>query len=257
MQPVFVGRSGAPSSGRHFVNWLRVIQWAEEIGLAEKVRDKIKKSEETRSRILEAALAVFRERGFERATMREIAAEAGVAVGAAYYYFDSKDAIVMAFYGRSQGEMHASIEAGLDDAKTLEARLRVIIATKMEYFAPNRKLLAALTAHIDPEHPLSPFSEETAPIREQDVASFRRAVGESGVKLPASLAPYLPRLLWMYQMGLILYWVYDKSEGQARTALLYEKTLKMLLTGLKFAGLPLFRPLHRLAAELLQVIYGS
>ena len=31
-----------------------------------------KKSDETRARILDAALAVFRERGFERATMREI-----------------------------------------------------------------------------------------------------------------------------------------------------------------------------------------
>ena len=42
---------------------------------------KIKKSEETRTRILEAALAVFRERGFEHATMREIAKAAEVAVG--------------------------------------------------------------------------------------------------------------------------------------------------------------------------------
>jgi AcrR family transcriptional regulator len=219
--------------------------------------EKPSKSEETRGRILEAALSVFRERGFEKATMREIAAAAGVAVGAAYYYFDSKDAIVMAFYERSQGEMHAGIEAALDEAKTLDARLRVIIGTKFEYFAPNRQLLAALTAHTDPDHPLSPFSAETAAIREQDVASFERAARESGVKLPATVAPYLGRLLWMYQMGLILFWVYDKSEGQERTRLLYEKTLKMLLVTLKLAGIPLLRPLHKLAGELLGVIYGD
>jgi AcrR family transcriptional regulator len=219
--------------------------------------EKPSKSEETRGRILEAALSVFRERGFEKATMREIAAAAGVAVGAAYYYFDSKDAIVMAFYERSQGEMHAGIEAALDKAKTLDARLRVIIGTKFEYFAPNRQLLAALTAHTDPDHPLSPFSAETAAIREQDVASFERAARESGVKLPATVAPYLGRLLWMYQMGLILFWVYDKSEGQERTRLLYEKTLKMLLVTLKLAGIPLLRPLHKLAGELLGVIYGD
>ena len=56
------------------------------------------KSEATRARILQAALAVFRESGFHAATMREIAASAGVALGAAYYYFDSKNAIVLAFY---------------------------------------------------------------------------------------------------------------------------------------------------------------
>ena len=218
--------------------------------------EKVKKSEETRGRILEAALAVFRERGFEKATMREIAAGAEVAVGAAYYYFDSKDAIVMAFYERAQGAMHPAIEAGLDEAKTLEARLRIIVETKFEYFAPNRKLLAALTSNIDPENSLSPFSAATAAIREQDVASFERAVTESGVKLPPTVRPYLARLLWMYQMGLILFWVYDKSDAQSRTMMLYEKTLKMLLMTLKIAGLAIFRPVHKLAGELLEVIYG-
>jgi hypothetical protein len=59
----------------------------------------------------------------------------------------------------------------------------------------------------------------------------------------------------MYQMGLILFWVYDRSKEQQRTVLLYEKTLKMLVVTLKLAGVPLLRPLHRLAAELLEVVY--
>jgi AcrR family transcriptional regulator len=218
---------------------------------------KIKKSDETRTRILEAALAVFRERGFERATMREIATAAGVAVGAAYYYFESKDAIVMAFYERSQREMRPQIEALLEKSKTLESRLRAVISTKFECFGPNRKLLGALSAHSDPDHPLSPFSKETLEIREQDIGFFARAVTDSGIKLPLSIKPYLPRLLWMYQMGLILFWVYDRSEEQRRTMVLYEKTLKMILVALKLAGIPLLRPLHRLAAELLEVIYGE
>ena len=107
----------------------------------------------------------------------------------------------MAFYKRAQSEMHPAIEAELDQAKTLEARLRAIISAKLNYFAPNRRLLSA---HTDPEHPLSPFSAETATIREQDVGSFDRAVKDSALKLPPSIAPYLGRLLWMYQMGLIL-----------------------------------------------------
>lgn len=218
---------------------------------------KTRKSEETRNRILEAALRVFRERGFESSTMREIATESGMALGAAYYYFESKDAIVMAFYDRSQGEMSGDIEAKLSKCKTLESRLRAIISTKFECFAPNRKLLGALSAHADPEHPLSPFSRETQAIREHDIGFFARAVAESEVKLPANIQPYLPRLLWMYQMGLILFWVYDRSEEQRRTMVLYEKTLKILLVTLKLAGIPLLRPLHRLAAELLEVIYGE
>ena len=216
-----------------------------------------KKSEETRARILEAALKTFRVRGFEQATMREIAAEAGMAVGAAYYYFDSKDAIVLAFYAEMQAAMKARVDAELDGARTLEARLRAIIEMKFATFAPNRKLLGALSAHSNPEHPLSPFGKETAAIREEDTALFERAVTESKVKLPPRIRPYLARLLWLYQMGLILFWVYDKSAGQRRTNLLFEKTLKMLLVTLKIAGFPLLRPVHTLAAELLEAIYGD
>ena len=58
-------------------------------------------------------------------------------------------------------------------------------------------------------------------------------------------------------MGLILFWVYDRSPGQARTQLLFEKTLKMLLLTLKLAGFPLLRPLHKIAGELLAVVYND
>jgi AcrR family transcriptional regulator len=215
------------------------------------------KSEATRARILESALATFCERGFETSTMREIAATAGVAVGAAYYYFDSKDAIVMAFYQRAQQEMVPSLDTILSEAKTLETRLRGIIAYKFEYFLPNRALLGALSAHADPIHALSPFSQETAAIREQDIAFFQRAVDDSKVKIPSNLHRYLAHLLWLYQMGLILFWVYDHSPNQARTQILFDKTLKMILITLRLAKLPFLRPIHRLAGDLLEVIYGK
>jgi len=214
------------------------------------------KSEATRSRILEAALTTFRERGFENATMREIAAAAGVALGASYYYFDSKDAIVMAFYQRAQQEMAPTLDKVLSAATTLEARLRGLITHKFQYFHANRALLGALSAHIDPAHALSPFSKETRSIREQDTAFFARAVQESKVKLPPDILRYLPRLLWLYQMGLLLFWVYDRSPRQARTEMLFDRTLKMMLVTLRIAGLPLLRPIHRLAAELLETIYA-
>jgi len=187
--------------------------------------------------------------------MREIAAAAGVATGAAYYYFDSKDALVMAFYERAQAEMHDELVAKLLDCKTLDDWLRTIIGEKFEYFAPNRKLLGTLSSHSDPEHPLSPFSEETRSIRDSDMAFFALAVAESGVKLPKDIQPYLPRLLWMYQMGLILFWVFDKSPKQRKTKMLFDQTLKMLLLTLRLASIPLLRPMHKLAAELLKNVF--
>ncbi len=215
------------------------------------------KSEATRARILAAALRVFRERGFPESTMREIGAAAGMAVGAAYYYFDSKDALVMAFYEDSQTQMIPALDRILTESRTLEQRLRGLIEQKFVVFGPNRPLMAALSAHIDPSHPLSPFGPHTAAIRDRDIGFFQRAIHDSGVHLPPSILPYLPRLLWLYQMGLMLYWVYDRSPRQAHTHMLFDKTLRMMLLMLKLASVPLLRPLYRPAGELLHTIYGE
>jgi AcrR family transcriptional regulator len=217
-----------------------------------------KKAKETRSRILASALDLFRRRGFDQTTMREIAAEAGVALGAAYYYFASKEALVMAFYEQASEEMSAKIEADLAEAKGLESRLRAILDVKFEYFAPNRQFLGALARHAaDPEHPLSPFSGETAHIRERDLQFFAAALEGSRITMPKDLAPYLPKLLWLYQMGLILFWISDRSPDQARTRQLREKSLALLGTALKLAGFPLLRPLRKKIVELLMTIEGE
>src|SRR5713226_8203905 len=131
------------------------------------------KSEDTRARILRSALASFRKRGFHQTTMREVAADAGVAVGAAYYYFESKDALVMAFYERAQQDMEPLLTKAISSHDDLELRLRALLEVKLDYFRANRSLLGALSAHVDPQQPLSPFSEETREIRDKDIWFFR------------------------------------------------------------------------------------
>src|SRR5262249_55873456 len=78
------------------------------------------RAEDTRRRIYESALKLFREKGFEQTTMRDIAAKAGVALGAAYYYFSSKEAIVLAFYQEMQESSHDSILEALSQHKKLK-----------------------------------------------------------------------------------------------------------------------------------------
>lgn len=49
---------------------------------------------ERRAQILEAALRVFADKGFNEATMDDIVAQAGLSKGALYWYFDSKDELI-------------------------------------------------------------------------------------------------------------------------------------------------------------------
>jgi len=212
------------------------------------------KSAETRARILDAAMELFRRQGFEETTMREIAAEAGVATGAAYYYFESKDAIALAFYDQSQQELEPLIEEALAGAKHLKDRLGELLEAKLKYFEPNRRLLGALAAHADPEHALSPFSARTREIRERDMRSFARALDSSGVRITRDLEPHLPRILWMYQMGLILFWIYDRSAAQQRTRTLIRKSAAIVERLVKLAGFPLMRPVRRMVVDLMLTV---
>jgi AcrR family transcriptional regulator len=218
---------------------------------------RLKKSDQTRARIFEAALELFRKRGFANATMREIAKGAGVALGAAYYYFDSKDAIVMAFYEHSQEELTPLLEDALSKTNALKERLGAVVYEKFQYFSPNRSLLGALSTHIDPQHSLSPFSEETRSIREKDISFMARALEGSKVRVPDDLRLHLPRLLWLYQMGLILFWVYDHSPKQRRTTQLFERSLVIVVGLIKLSTLPLMRPIRKLATDLLDIIYRN
>lgn len=216
------------------------------------------KAETTRGRILASALNLFRERGFDETTMRDIASAAEVAIGAAYYYFESKEALVMAFYEESNVAMQGQIEAVLEHKTDLKSRLRAVVDVKFAYFAPNRKFLGALLRHAaDPQHPLSPFSGETQAIRERDMLHFSEALDGSNVRLPEDLRPHLPKLLWLAQMGLILFWIYDRSENQARTERLVDKSLGIVASLLKLSRSPFLRPVRRTAIELLQSLSAA
>jgi AcrR family transcriptional regulator len=215
------------------------------------------KAEETGSKIMEAALALFRQEGFEKATMRDIAQKAGVATGAAYYYYPSKDAIVMDFYQRSCTEMQPKIEAALEQASGLKARLQELIRVKLVHFAPNRGVLRALLRNgADPKHPLSPFSEQTKEIRDIDVAWFARILVDCGVRIPRDLEPDLPGVLWFFQMGVIFFWVIDESPYQVRTEKLLELAANSVATLIRLSALPLMRPLRRTALQLIEIAKG-
>lgn len=211
----------------------------------------------TRNTILESALQLFRDKGFETTTMRDVATRAGVALGAAYYYFDSKDALVMGFYERAQDELTPLLDRSLANAKGLHDCVRTIIQAKLEYFARDRKLMGALSAHIDPHHPLSPFSEETRGIRDHDIEFFSRALEGGKVRVPEDLNVHLPRVLWLYQMGLLLFWVYDSSPKQERTMRLFDKSLAIVVALIKLSSLPLLRPVRKLVIGLLEIAYGE
>jgi AcrR family transcriptional regulator len=72
------------------------------------------RSEETRSRILEAAVKLFSNHGYNRASVDDICSEAGISKGAFYHHFESKQALFLALLDGWLQAIDKAIEASKD-----------------------------------------------------------------------------------------------------------------------------------------------
>lgn len=197
------------------------------------------KSEQTRQLVADTALRMFRDIGFEKTTMRAIAAGAGVSVGNAYYYFASKDDLVHELYIQVQAEHAARASQALDGTASLAERLKATLHAGLDVMAPYHRFGADFVATaIRPTSPVNPFSAGSTPAREASLDIFRRTVDGARPAIPKKLRTDLPELLWLCYMGITLFWVYDTSEGQRRTRRLVDGAAPLIARGLALARIP-------------------
>ncbi|MDX1496560.1 MAG: TetR/AcrR family transcriptional regulator [Salinisphaeraceae bacterium] len=81
---------------------------------AEAALKRTDKADATRSRILEAAASLFRDRGYAAVNLREIAEKAGMKAGSLYYHFDSKETIVSEILDAGIEAVHSEVKAVMD-----------------------------------------------------------------------------------------------------------------------------------------------
>ena len=213
------------------------------------------RGEQTRQLILETALRLFRERGYAETTMRAIAKEAGVAVGNAYYYFDSKEHLIQGFYDRNQAAHRAAAEPVLTEEKEFAARLRGVLHAGVDVNAPYHSFAATFfKTAAEPSSPLSPFSRESSPARDASIAIFRDVVEGSSAKLDPELRKELPELLWLGWMGVTLFWVYDNSPEQRRTRRLIDGAVPLIDRLVALSRLRVLRPALRQILALIESV---
>jgi AcrR family transcriptional regulator len=207
------------------------------------------KGEATREHVLASALGLFRKRGFERTTMRDIAQAAELSLGAAYHYFPSKDALVQAYYEWMQAEHERLAKATTPPDADLKTRISTLLETKLDLLRRDRKLLAALFTHLgDPTHPLSIFGRKTSNLRNRSVGQFVAIFDEHGI--PEELRVVLGRGLWLAHLGVFLFFVHDGSPNQVRTRKLAEAVVELVASGVPLLSHPLAAPIRGRLLEL-------
>ncbi|WP_053760079.1 MULTISPECIES: TetR family transcriptional regulator [Streptomyces] len=209
------------------------------------------KSEQTRALILETAMRLFRERGYDKTTMRAIAREAGVSVGNAYYYFDGKEHLIQGFYDRIAADHREAVREVLDRETGLEARLAGVLKAWLDVATPYHEFAVQFFKNAaDPDSPLSPFSPESEHARVEAVGVHREVLTGSKARVPADLRDVLPELMWLAQMGLCLYWIFDRTEGRERSYRLAERGARLTARGVSLARFRVLRPLVHEVHEL-------
>jgi AcrR family transcriptional regulator len=213
---------------------------------------KTNKGEQTRTLILETALEIFRERGYEETTMRFLAERAGVSLGNAYHYFRSKEQLIQAFYGRTHEEHLAACAEMLTRERDLKTRLLEVMRAKITTIEPYHQFAGVLfKTAADPKSHLNPFSPESSAVREESVALFSEVISGSDARVHKDLRGELPYLLWIYHMGIVLFWIHDNSPKRRRTHHLVDVTVDIVVKLINLASNPLMRPLRKGALNLM------
>lgn len=213
------------------------------------------RGEPTRQLIIDTAVRLFGEQGYEKTTMRAIATEAGLAASNAYYYFPSKDHLVQEFYTRIQQEHRKAAAPRLETAGDFGERLHAAMTTGVEAMDPYHAFAGKFfRVAADPSSASNPFSDESEPARTMSQEIFRDVVEGATDKLDPELREVLPELLWLAYLGVTLFWVYDRSPGRTRTRLLVDRAVPLIDRMVGLSRLRVLRPAVREALSLYRAL---
>jgi AcrR family transcriptional regulator len=189
--------------------------------------------EERRQAILAAALRVWSKRGFDGASVAEVAREAGLTKGTLYLYFSGKQALLEAALRRYS--LRPDVEAGLADLRGQPLRnvVRGLVAVVWRGLEARRELAAVLLREL-PNHP-----EEARRFLEHVVLPINRLLAEYlRETLPAErLARLDPVVAARSLLGMVLtFFVSQELLGGAALHPLPEERILGTITELFLGG---------------------
>ena len=127
------------------------------------------------------------------------------------------------------------------------------LATKIEVAQPYKKLARALfRVAANPDSPMSPFSKTSEKLRGESLAICRELVEGSEDSFHPEVKKLLPEYLWLFQMGVILFWIYDNSPDGRNTVQLIERTVPMIDSLNQMVRSPFAKPFRQKIISLLK-----
>ncbi|MBN1565411.1 MAG: TetR/AcrR family transcriptional regulator [Anaerolineae bacterium] len=215
------------------------------------------KAQQTRRHILDTALDLFATQGYDATTMREIAGAADCSLGLAYRYFASKEAMVLALYGRMAAETAEQI-AALPGDMPIAARFHTVMGARLKAAVPYRAALGALFgAAANPNSGIIMSGATVGDARDVALESFRQLVREAADAPRNGKIEYLASLLYSLHFLTILFWLYDRSAHQRATGDLLDFMRDSLATLRPMLIIPLVSSSLARLAGIMAMVFGG
>ena len=187
-----------------------------------------KNKERTKERILAAALELFREKGLEGTTTKEVSKKAGIAEGTLFNYFKTKEDLALYFFQKETDNLIRwfRAESRLHKAPLAE-KLFAIIHRQLEYVEPYEEFIGAVFCRsLQPTSSLSPLSFESQELRLKYLRFIREILAEaeqnSEIPRVGDLGAYA---FGLFYLGIVAHWLQDTSRGKQKTLALLDRAL--------------------------------
>jgi len=114
--------------------------------------------------MLNAAGIVFARLGFYKATISQIAAEAGVADGTIYLYFKNKDDILYQFMNYKSGRFFEIMRQAVDGTDPADLKLRKLIRCHLKEFQNDRDMAVIFQSEVRYRRDVAPHIKDISKI---------------------------------------------------------------------------------------------
>jgi AcrR family transcriptional regulator len=115
--------------------------------------------------ILLHATEVFRRKGYEGASMRDLSRESGMSLAGLYYYFESKERLLYLIQKHTFTTIVQRLKTRLEGVSDSEERIRIFILNHLEYFLANQAAMKVLSHEA--EALKNGFASEVAAIKRE------------------------------------------------------------------------------------------
>ena len=178
----------------------------------------------TRKRILEAAKSLFRSKGFEQATTRDIAKDVGIATGTMFNYFRSKEAIVVELAAQAMDKGQHSFNSERRAKAKLDEDFFSFISTQLRHMRPLRKYARPLLETVLVPAALPNQDGLAAELRSDLNERILAIFVHHGIADPT---PIQISIFWSLYVGVVSFWSHDKSPKQEDSLALLDQSIRM------------------------------